>query len=130
QNRRFATGEAELPAAAQGSVYLDQAQGDFTLGLRQRVLELHQRRLQLGDAGEVDRPRLVLDQGNLDGLGGRGDALGLELRALLRFQKGHQAVFYVLSGREHRVLIGGHQLLERRLLPVNVIQDPTAVENV
>ena len=63
--------QANLPAAAQCPVDLDQAQGDFALGLRQRVFGRHQVLLQEGHAGKIDRAGRVLGQGDLDGPGRR-----------------------------------------------------------
>ena len=94
--------QTNLPAAAQRPVDLDQAQRDFALGLRQRVLERHQVLLQEGDAGQVGRARRVLGQGDVHRLVGVGHAGGLGLGALLGPQELHQPVLHFLIGVEHR----------------------------
>jgi len=80
------------------------AQGHFTAGLGQGVLQRHQDLLDLGDPGEIDRPRLVLAQSDLEGLLGVGHARGLEARALLGAQEDHQSVLHLLTGCEDREL--------------------------
>ena len=58
--RCLAIGQAKLPTATQGSVGLNQAGRDLALSLRQQVLLLHQRLLDLCNAGEVDRAAFIL----------------------------------------------------------------------
>src|SRR5262245_7869993 len=64
----LAAGAADLPAAAESAIDLDQPQGNLAACLGQGVLEQHQVLLKLRDAGEVDRAGLVLVQADLDGL--------------------------------------------------------------
>ena len=103
---------------------------NFPLRLGQRVLLLHQVLLQLVTRVKSTVPAFVLNLGDLDGLLGVVHAFGLELRPLLGFQEGHQAVLHILIGVQDRVLIGGHQLLEPGILEAHVIQDAAVVEDV
>ena len=130
QRGRLATVQPNFPAAAQGPIDLDQAGGDFAAGLRQHVLLLHQVLLQLGDAGEIDRPGLVLRQHDLDRFFGVVHAGGLELRAPLGAEEGHQPVLHFLVGVENRLLVGGHQFLELGVLEPDVVQNPSVIQDV
>src|SRR5580658_3642028 len=56
------THAANLPAATEGTVGLDQALSDFASGLRQRVLLQDETLLELRDSGEVDGARFILHE--------------------------------------------------------------------
>ena len=127
---RIAAGQAKLPAAAHGSIRLDQPQRDFPLRLGQGVLLLHQILLQQGEPRQIRRAGVVLSQHDFDGLLGVGHAGRLFLGALLGKQEADQAVLHILIGAEDRVLIGRHQLLEPGVLEANIIQEPAIVEDV
>jgi hypothetical protein len=57
---------ANLPAASQCSINLDQAQRDLALRLRELILPRHELFLHHGNPVEVDEAALVLRNGVLD----------------------------------------------------------------
>ena len=128
--RGNAPGKTKFPAASRRPVHLDQAGGDLALRLGQRVFQAHQVLLQERDARQIGHALRVLGQHDVHGPLGVGHAGRLRLRPPLGPQERHQAVLHVLVGAEHRIAVGGHQLLETGVLEADVIDDPAVVEDV
>src|SRR5258707_56576 len=90
---RFAAGAANLPAAAESAIGLDQAERDLALRLRQRVFLLHFVLLNQADGREGDVIGLVpAVLAKRRRLACGFDAFILQLGALLRLQERDYAI--------------------------------------
>ena len=103
---------ADLPAAAQGDVDLDQTDSDLSLGLRQDVLLLHEVLFKwVTGVKSVCRPRIapVRPRPPFPIVAG-----GLKVRLALGRGKNVISPFSTsMLGGENRLLVGRHELLEQ-----------------
>src|SRR5215467_3964034 len=121
---------SDLPAAAQGAVYADEARGNGAQGTGQAVLLIQQRLLSGQDGREVRHAFPVLANGEGDGGLGRRHALGQDLRPILIAQEGRQIVLHILLGRQDGILVGEQERLELGVLHADVVRDLAIVEDV
>src|SRR5215472_1077351 len=121
---------SDLPAAAQGAVYANEACGNRAQGTGQAVLLIQQRLLSGQDRREVRHAFPVLANGEGDGGLGRRHALGQDLRPILIAQEGGQIVLHILLGRQDGVLVGEQERLELGVLHADVVRDLAIVEDV